>query len=98
DLPAATPNEAAAINAQVDAVRDVNDAVADLALAESVHQAVQGNFDRVAATLDAYGSATFPPDPEVVQTPAPGLGLTHKVALHLRTGVPAPANATPRAT
>jgi hypothetical protein len=98
DLPAATPNEAAAINAQVDAVRDVNDAVADLALAESVHQAVQGNFDRVAATLDAYGSATFPPDPEVVQTPAPGLGLTHKVALHLEPGMPAPANATPRAT
>ena len=97
-LPAATGPEAAAIDAQVDAMRDVDDAVADVALAEAVHQAVQGNFDRAAATLDAYGSATFPPDPEVVQTPAPGIGLTHRVALHLRPGLPAPANATPRAT
>jgi hypothetical protein len=96
DLPAATAAEAAAINAQVNAISDVNDAVADVALAESVHQAVQGNFDRVAATLDAYGSATFPPDPEVVQTPAPGIGLTHRVALQLRPGLAAPLNATPR--
>ncbi len=98
DLPAATGPEAAAIDAQVDAMRDVDDAVADVALAEAVHQAVQGNFDRAAATLDAYGSATFPPDPEVVQTPAPGIGLTHRVAVHFRPGLPAPANATPRAT
>lgn len=98
DLPAATGPEAAAIDAQVDAIRDVDDAVADVALAEAVHQAVQGNFDRAAATLDAYGSATFPPDPEVVQTPAPGIGLTHRVAVHLHPGLPAPANATPRAT
>ena len=42
---------------------------ADLALAEGVHQAVQGNFERIAATLDAYTSAHFPPEPEVVQTP-----------------------------
>lgn len=98
DLPTATSAEAAAINAQVNAIADVNDAVADLALAESVHQAVQGNFDRVAATLDAYGSATFPPDPEVVQTPAPGIGLTHRVALQLKPGLPPPANATPRST
>jgi hypothetical protein len=98
DLPAATGDEAAAINAQVNAIQDINDAVSDVALAESVHQAVQGNFDRAAATLDAYGSATFPPDPEVVQTPAPGIGLTHRVALHLKPGLPAPAGATPRAT
>jgi hypothetical protein len=98
ELPAATKAEAEAIDAQVDAMRDVDDAVADLALAEGVHQAVQGNFDRAAATLDAYGSATFPPDPEVVQTPAPGIGLTHRVALHLRPGLAAAPNATPRAT
>jgi hypothetical protein len=98
ELPKATPDEAKAIDEQVAAMRDVDDAVADVALAEGVHQAVQGNFDRAAATLDAYGSATFPPDPEVVQTPAPGIGLTHRVALHLRPGLAAPPNATPRAT
>ncbi|MFL5897129.1 MAG: hypothetical protein ACJ76D_01490 [Solirubrobacterales bacterium] len=97
-LPEATVAEAEAVNAQVEAMRDIDDAVADVALAEGVHQAVQGNFDRAAATLDAYGSATFPPDPEVVQTPAPGIGLTHRVALHLRPGLVAPPNATPRAT
>ena len=97
ELPEATEDEAKAIDAEVDAMRDVNDAVADLALAEGVHQAVQGNFDRAAATLDAYGSATFPPEPEVVQTPAPGIGLTHRVALHLKPGLTAPAGATPRA-
>jgi hypothetical protein len=98
ELPEATTDEAKAIDKQVMAMRDVDDAVADVALAEGVHQAVQGNFDRAAATLDAYGSATFPPDPEVVQTPAPGIGLTHRVALHLHPGLAAPPNATPRAT
>ncbi|MGN6274765.1 MAG: hypothetical protein ACTHNP_02395 [Solirubrobacterales bacterium] len=97
ELPAATSNEAQAIDQQVEAIRDIDDAVADVALAEGVHQAVQGNFDRAAATLDAYGSATFPPEPEVVQTPAPGIGLTHRVALHLRPGLAAPPHATPRA-
>ncbi len=96
ELPAATAAEAAAINAQVQAVLDVNDAIADVALAEGVHQAVQGNFDRVAATLDAYGVGSFPPDPEVVQTPAPGIGLTHRVAVHLQPGLTAPATASPR--
>ena len=95
DLPAATGPEAAAINAQVQAMLDVYDAIADVALAEGVHQAVQGNFDRVAATLDAYGAGSFPPDPEVVQTPAPGVGLTHRVAVHLRPGLTAPAAPAP---
>lgn len=97
-LPAATPPEAAAINAEVNRMLDAYDAIADLALAEGVHQAVQGNFDRIGATLDAYSSGNFPPDPEVVQSPANGVGLTHRVAVHLRPGLQAPAGATPRAS
>ncbi len=85
-LPAATADEAAAIDAEAAGILDTYDALADLALAESVHQAAQGNFDRVAATVDAYSAATFPPDPEVVQTPTVGTGLTHRVAVHLRPG------------
>ena len=50
-LPAAGAAESAAIDAEVDALVDVYDAVADLALAEGVHQAARGNYDRVAATL-----------------------------------------------
>jgi hypothetical protein len=98
DLPSATPAAGAAIDAEVNAMLDVYDAIADLALAEGVHQAVQGSFDRVGATLDAYTTGNFPPDPEVVQTPASGIGLTHRVALHLQSGLAAPAGATPRAT
>jgi hypothetical protein len=66
---------------------DVHDAVADLALAEGVHQAVQGNYDRAAATLETYSSGNFPPEPEVVQTPRSGIGLTHRVGLQLPAGL-----------
>jgi hypothetical protein len=96
-LPAASVAEAAAIGAQVARMLDAYDAVADLALAEGVHQAVQGNFDRVGATLDTYSTGNFPPQPEVVQTPTRGISLTHRVALHLRSGVAPPPGATPRA-
>jgi hypothetical protein len=49
-----------------------------------------GNYDRAAATLDAYGQATFPPIPDVVQTPRSGIALTHRVGLHFETNaVPA---------
>jgi hypothetical protein len=80
-LPAATPAERAALNAQANAVLDSYDAIADLALAEGVHQAAQGNFERISATLDAYSSGNFPPEPQVIQTPPDGIGLTHRVAL-----------------
>lgn len=95
-LPAATPAEAAAINAEANALLDVYGAIADLALAEGVHQAVQGNFGRIGATLDAYSSGTFPPDPQVVQTGPAGFGLTHRVAVQFAPGLAAPAGATPR--
>jgi hypothetical protein len=96
-LPPATTDEQNAINAQANALRDVYDAIADLALAEGVHQAVEGNFERIGATLDAYSSGNFPPDPAVVQTSPGGIALTHRVAVHLQPGLPPPPNATPRA-
>jgi hypothetical protein len=96
-LPAATAAEAAAINAEANGLLDIYDAIGDLALAEGVHQAAQGNFERIAATLDAYTSGSFPPEPEVVQTPPSGVGLTHRVAVHLQAGLAAPAGATPAA-
>lgn len=78
---------------------DAQDAVADLALAEGVHQAVQGNYDRVAATTEAFGRGAFPPEPEVVRTPASGTGLTHRVAVHLDPAAASPVSvdAGPRA-
>ena len=87
DLPAATTAQALAIDIEVTRLLDVHDAVADLALAEGVHEAVLGNFDRVASTLDAYGRGGFPPEPAVIATPRSGTGLTHRFAIHLRTGL-----------
>ncbi len=85
-LPAATGAEAAAINAEVTRALESHDAVSDLALSEGVYQAVLGNYDRVASTLDAYGKAHLPAEPQVVRTPVDGAGLTHRVALHLQPG------------
>jgi hypothetical protein len=76
----------AAITAEAGRLLDTHDAVADLALAEGVHQAVLGNYDRVASTYDAYAHGAFPPEPEIVRTPFEGLTLTNRVALHLPAG------------
>jgi hypothetical protein len=83
-LPAATSAQAAAVDAEAQALLDLHDAIADLTLAEGVHQAVVGNIDRAAATLDAFGRASLPLEPQVVQTPRSGIAITHRVALHIR--------------
>ncbi len=94
DLPAAE-NQAQidAISAEVERLLDIHDALSDLAMAEGVHQVGLGNYDRAAATLDTFGKATFPVEPEVVQTPRSGVTLTHRVGIHLETGLtPAPTD------
>lgn len=73
----------AAIDAAVTHIGDVNDAVADLALAEGVHQAVTGNYDRAAGTLDAFAKGGLPPEVDVIRTPRSGTSLTLRTALHL---------------
>jgi hypothetical protein len=84
ELRTATPAQAAAVDAEVVALVDLHDAIADLTLAEGVHQAVVGNVDRAAATLDAFGKASLPLEPQVVQTPRSGIAITHRVAVHVR--------------
>lgn len=96
-LPNASGPERDAINQEVDRLLDLYDAVADLAVAEGVHQVVIGNYDRAAATLDAYGQATFPPIPDVVQTPRSGIVLTHRVGLQFDAGATSAATDNPRA-
>lgn len=86
-LPLALGPQRLALDLEVERLLDVHDAVADLVLAEGVHQAVLGNVDRVAATLDAVGRAGFPPEPAVLETPQSGITLTHRVGVHLRTGL-----------
>jgi hypothetical protein len=89
--------QGSAIQAEVLQIMDLNDAVADMALAESVHQVVQGNYDRGAATLDTYSKGNFPPVPDVIQTPRSGVHLTHRVGLHFETGLNPALEITPRA-
>lgn len=95
-LPNATGPQSDAIDDEVDRLLDLYDAVADLAVAEGVHQVVMGNYDRAAATLDAYGQATFPPIPDVVQTPRSGIVLTHRVGLQFDAGATSSATDNPR--
>jgi hypothetical protein len=87
DLPPASTAQAAAISAEADRIANIADAVADLAMAESVHQVVQGNYDRAGAVLDTYSKGKFPAHPDVIRTPRSGVTLTHRAALHLKVGL-----------
>lgn len=82
-LPAAATAEADAILAEVERARDALDAVSDLLLSESVHQAVQGNVARTKASLQAMTDPEAPPEPEILRTPRSGSVLTFRVALAL---------------
>ena len=75
------------------------DAIADLLLAESVHQVVQGNYARARGAIQALTDGELPPIPDVIQTPRTGKSLTHRVALCLAPGATAGwhATLTPRA-
>ena len=68
---------------------DAVDALADLLLAESVHQVVRGNPERAAAALDTLnrGDGAIV-DPAVVRTPRTGTGLNHRVLVAIGTDAP----------
>jgi len=77
------------------------DAVADLSIAESVHQLVNGNHPRAGGILSAVSSGEWPPEPQVATTPRRGTTVLHRLALML-VGPPArapgwPGGAGPRA-
>ena len=68
---------------------DSVDALSDALVAESVHQAVQGNPLRTASTLDAVASGEAPPpELDVVRTPRTGSALTYRMVV-LFAGPPA---------
>ncbi|MQA95428.1 MAG: hypothetical protein GEV11_12545 [Streptosporangiales bacterium] len=90
DLPTQgmTDAQKKAINTEVQKLVAVHDALADLATAEGVHQAVLGNPDRASAVFDAYTKSGFPPEPMVAGTPRSGISLNHRVSLHFKAGLP----------
>ncbi len=95
DLQGLNNSEKAILVSAIDHIRDTNDAVADLGLAESIHQIVQGNIDRAAGTLDTYSKGNHPQVPDVIQTPRSGVNLTHRVGIQFNPK--AAPGATPRA-
>jgi hypothetical protein len=80
---AASKAQAAAVRAEFDALADAMDSIADLMLSESVHQVVQGNYDRAKGVLQSITEGTSPPDPQVIETPRSGRSLTFRLALPL---------------
>ncbi|HEX6347299.1 hypothetical protein [Umezawaea sp.] len=97
DLPPATASQVVHLRAEVDALRDAVDAVADVAVAEGAHQALQGNTERASAALDAYAREGLPPAPSVVETPRGGTTLTHRLAVQFKSGVDPDDDDPPRA-
>jgi hypothetical protein len=82
-LPVADPDITKAITEAVMEIIDIADAVADLGMAESVHQIVMGNYDRAAGVLESYSKGNYPQEPDVIRTPRSGATLTHRVGLPL---------------
>ncbi len=80
-LPVATSLQQKAIRDELDRLLDINDAISDIVMAESVYQVVQGNIERAAGNNEAFSKGQYPPEIEVVQTPRSGITLTHRVAI-----------------
>ncbi|HEY8788538.1 MAG TPA: hypothetical protein VIM10_05340 [Actinopolymorphaceae bacterium] len=78
-LPAVDDADAAALLAVLADLDDTVDAVADVVAAESVHHLVAGNLVRSGAALAIAASGTVTDEPDVIDTPAPGHDLTHRV-------------------
>ena len=86
-MPSGAGGRGAAIDREVDRLIDTVDAIADLKVADSVYHAVQSNYDGVAATLESSGNGQLPTEPVVINTPRSGRTVTHRVALHLASGL-----------
>jgi len=80
-LPGGDPIVATAITDAVTHLIDVNDAIADMGMAESVHHIVLGNYERAAGVLDSYSKGNYPQEPDVIRTPRGGATLTHRIGI-----------------
>ena len=69
----------------IDDVYDSYDAVSDLLVAESVHQAAVGNLDRSGAALSAHDRHGRAPDLDYVSAPQSGHTVAHRVAIAMQS-------------
>lgn len=72
------------LRAVIDTVYDSYDAVSDILVAESVHQAAQGNLDRSGAALAAHDRHDRAPELDYISSPRGGHTVSHRVAILLQ--------------
>jgi hypothetical protein len=78
-VPAPSAADQAALGAVLDALAGTYDAIADVMIAEAVHQNVLGNGERSGAVLAALDRQETPPRMDFVKTPRTGKSFTHRV-------------------
>ncbi|HTE47842.1 MAG TPA: hypothetical protein VK636_21555 [Gemmatimonadaceae bacterium] len=78
-VPAPPAADMTALGAVLDALAGTYDAVADVMIAEAVHQNVLGNGVRSGAVLAALDRQETPPRMDFVKTPRSGKSFTHRV-------------------
>lgn len=82
-VPTPTAAEQTLLAAELDRLADIYDAVADVMVAEAVHQNVRGNNERAGAVLAALDRQDRPPEMEFVRTPRTGTSFTQRVLVLL---------------
>lgn len=78
-VPAPSTADQAALSAVLDSLANSYDAVADVMVAESVHQNVLGNRERAGAVLAAMDRQETPPRMDFIRTPRTSKSFTHRV-------------------
>ena len=79
---------------ELDFLLEQMDGVSDLCLAESVYQAVNGNFLRAGAVLDGMSGDGLIPLPEIATTPRSGYRRTQRIALAFEADILSNLNLT----
>ena len=89
-LTALSAQQRAAIIGEKDAIANTLDSLRDVLTAEGAYQLALGNFERATAVLQSAGSATAPPEVEVLRTPrSTGISFTNRLAVQLSPSVTA---------
>lgn len=78
------------VQALLDELAHLWDAVCDVAVNEGVYQLAQGNMERAAAALAVLDKQALPVEPQSVLSPRDGIAYTQRLVLLLDAQAPAP--------
>jgi len=87
-VPPPTPADTPLLTDEMNRLADLYDAVADLMVAEAVHQNVLGNNDRAGAVIAALDRQERPPSLDFVRTPRSGTAYTQRLLVLMGDAVP----------